>query len=222
MSNNRMAWVVACLGLLINPTGLGAERPSHRQPDAGIADTPAVSLVTLAEQVLRDNPQVQAARAALEAARARTRAAGKPLFNPELELDAEQATDQTTFLGLSQTIDWSDKRSARTQTAAYEQAAAAAALAGVHQAIAAELLTALGDYHTAVAIEALGRQRVELMQRFAALTEQRRRAGDISQGELDLARLSSIEASLQRVQATTALAAAKQALIVVVGDGLPS
>ena len=112
MLRNRMAWAFVCVGLSITPTGLRAELPSHSEPLTEIAAAPAVSLVTLVEQVLSNHPQVQAARAALEAARARTRAAGKPLFNPELELDAEHAVDQTTFLGLSQTIDWADKRSA--------------------------------------------------------------------------------------------------------------
>ncbi|MFZ0257108.1 MAG: TolC family protein [Gammaproteobacteria bacterium] len=221
MFRNRIGWFFVGVGLSINATGLGAERPSRSELLTDIA-APAASLVTLVEQLLSNHPQVQAARASLEAARARTRAAGKPLFNPEFELDAESAADQTTFLGVSQTIDWADKRSARIQATANEQAAARAALTNARQAVAVACLTALGDYHTAVALEALGRQRVELMQRFATLTEQRRRAGDISQVELDLARLSSIDASLQRVQAVTALAAAKQALVAVVGEARPT
>jgi cobalt-zinc-cadmium efflux system outer membrane protein len=84
------------------------------------------------------------------------------------------------------------------------------------------LLAALAGYHTALALGKLGSQRLELTQRFATLTERRRRAGDIGQVELDLARLSSIDASLQRVQAVTALAAAKQALLTVVGEVRPT
>lgn len=221
MFRNRIGWVFVGVGLSINATGLGAERPSRSELLTDIA-APAASLVTLVEQLLSNHPQVQAARAALEAAQARTRAAGKPLFNPELELDAEYAVDQTTSLGLSQTIDWADKRSARAQATAHEQRAAGAALADARQAVAEAFLRALGDYHTTDALVALGRQRVELLQRFATLTEKRRRAGDISQVELDLARLSAIEASLQRVQAVTALAAAKQALVAVVGEARPT
>ena len=49
------------------------------------------TLPTFVHAVLEDNPQLLAARSAVDAAQARTRAAGRPLYNPELELDAETA-----------------------------------------------------------------------------------------------------------------------------------
>jgi cobalt-zinc-cadmium efflux system outer membrane protein len=64
------------------------------------------ALSALFAQVLRSNPRVAAARAAVDAARARERAADRPLFNPELELDAETPDTSTASVGISQTIDW--------------------------------------------------------------------------------------------------------------------
>ncbi len=72
--------------------------------------------------VLSQNPEIQAAQAAVDAAGGRLRAADQPLFNPELEFDYENSEIDTTTGGLSQTIDWSDKRGARTAVADFELA----------------------------------------------------------------------------------------------------
>jgi outer membrane protein TolC len=73
------------------------------------------ALAAFVRKVLDSNPGVQTAEAAVNAAQARERAAERPLYNPELGLDLEKAEADTGFLGLNQTIDWADKRSARTQ-----------------------------------------------------------------------------------------------------------
>ncbi|HIO76141.1 MAG TPA: TolC family protein, partial [Gammaproteobacteria bacterium] len=62
--------------------------------------------------VLIGNPDVQAGQAAVDAALARASAADQPLFNPELEFDYERTDINISSLGLSQTIDWSNKRGA--------------------------------------------------------------------------------------------------------------
>ena len=80
--------------------------------------TPA--LRQLLGETLENNPGVQATRSAVEAAEARMRGADQPLYNPELELDAEQAETRAATLGLSQAIDWADKRGARTSVAGAE------------------------------------------------------------------------------------------------------
>ena len=181
------------------------------------ADQPA--LTTMVQAVLENHPEVLAVQSEMEAAQARERAADRPLYNPDLEVEYEDAGDvTTTTLGFSQSIDWGDKREARTRVATLERERVTAELAGIRQDLSAELLTALADYHTAAELTALAEQRLTLMQRFLELTEQRRQEGDLGQVALDLARLAYTEANLQRARLVGIQAQAEQALLAVAGD----
>ncbi len=71
-------------------------------------------------QVMTDHPAIQAADAAVDAARARADAAGQPLYNPQLEFEYENSDTETKAGGISQAIDWADKRGARTSVAENE------------------------------------------------------------------------------------------------------
>lgn len=193
------AGTAAAQGNLITPTG-----------------TPA--LRNLVGETLEQNPGVQAARTAVEAAEARMRGADRPLYNPELELDTEQAETRTGTLGLSQAIDWADKRGARTAVADAELDRARAEYATVRQQLAGELLAALGRYHAAADLLRLAQQRLELMRRFLDLAERRRQAGDVSQVELDLARLAHTQATLQLSRTAVDLAEAEQDLVAITGE----
>jgi len=180
-------------------------------------DQPA--LTALVRTVLDDNPRVLAARSALDAAQAREKAADQPLYNPDIDIEYEDAGDVTKTLELSQSIDWGDKREARTRVATLEQARAVAELAGIRQGLAIELLAALVGYHTASELTALAEQRRILMQRFLSLTEQRLQAGDLGQVALDLARLADTEANLQLARLRGDQAEAEQALTAIVDAG---
>lgn len=178
------------------------------------------ALTTLARTVLDENPRVLAARSALDAAQARERAADRPLYNPELDIEYEDASAVTKTLGLSQSIDWGDKQEARTRVAALERERIAAELSGIRQTLAVELLAALADYHTAIELTTLAEQRRGLMQRFLSLTEQRLQAGDLGQVALDLARLADTEASLQLARLRGVQVETEQALTAIAGAGL--
>lgn len=168
--------------------------------------------------VLSQNPEVQAAQAAVDAAGGRLRAADQPLFNPELEFEYESSDVDTTTGGISQTLDWSGKRAARTGVTQSEQVAAVAELRARRQALATALLRALTDWQTAEAIVRLSKKQSELMTRFARLAEQRRQAGDLGQVELDLAHLASADAAFQQSNAHGNLIRARQAVIALTGD----
>ena len=184
-----------------------------------VSATDQPTLTTLVRTVLDNTPRVLAARSALDAAQARETAANQPLYNPDLDIEFEDAGDVTKTLELSQSIDWSDKREARTRVAALERERVTTELAGIRQEVAIELLTALANYHTAGELTALAEQRRTLMQRFLSLTEQRRQAGDSGQVELDLARLAYTEANLQLARLAGAQAHAEQALTVIANTG---
>ncbi len=168
--------------------------------------------------VLSQNPEVQAAQAAVDAAGGRLRAADQPLFNPALEFEHESSDIDTTTGGISQTIDWAGKREARRGVAQSGQVAAIAELRARRQALAAELLRVLADWHAADAIARLSEQQAELMTRFARLAEQRRQAGDLDQVELDLAHLASADAAFQQSNAQGNLVRARQAVVALTGN----
>ncbi len=168
---------------------------------------------------IETHPQVLAARAALDAANYRTVAADKALYNPELELDAENAETRVRSIGLSQKIDWGDIRGARTKMATAQKLAARFKLESIRRDVAAKLLDALAEYHTDLSLKALAGQTKQLMQRFATLAKRRFEAGDISQVEVDLANLAYAQASFKLADAMTKLAHARQNLIILTGTG---
>lgn len=192
------------------------------------ADTSAVAGPVLSgwiNEVLSQNPELQASEAAVDAASGRYRAADRPLFNPELEFDYESSDVDTTTGGLSQTIDWSDKRGARAAVADSEWVAAQAELRSIRQTLAAELLQALADKNAAEGISRVSNQQTTLMTRFATLAERRRTAGDLSQVELDLAHLAAAEAAFEQASASQDLIMAYRALTALTGrdaTGMPT
>lgn len=186
------------------------------QPPGESVPSPALKL--LVEQALDQNPGVRAARAAVEAAQARNRAADQPLYNPELALDAETAEKSTSSIGVYQSIDWSDKRAARADVAAQELAIRQAQLGAVRQSVAGELLASIARLHSARAALQLTQNRAKLMQRFSDLSRDRARAGDINQVEFDLAQLAATQAQLRSSQASADVAQAEQDLAAVTGE----
>jgi cobalt-zinc-cadmium efflux system outer membrane protein len=212
----RMPWPV--LVRLLNTLLLFAAFGTAAAQDTSVTLSATPALSNLIGETLGKNPGIQAARAAVEAAEARVRGADQPLYNPELALDAEQAETRSATLGLTQTIDWADKRGARTGVAGAELDQVRAEYATVRQQLTGELLAALGRYHAAADVQRLAQQRLALMQRFLELAEKRRRAGDLNQVELDLARLAHTQATLQLSRTASDLAEAEQALVAVTGE----
>lgn len=190
-----------------------------------VAEIPDVANPALSDwikEVISQNPEMQAAQAAVDAASGRLRAADQPLFNPELEFEYENSDTTTTAGGFNQAIDWADKRGARTAVADFEQAAADAELQSIRQALATGLLQALADWHTTSAVNRVSEQQTTLMTRFARLAERRRKAGDLNQVELDLAHLVAAEAAFEQANASENLIRAHQAVTVLTGSDGPS
>jgi cobalt-zinc-cadmium efflux system outer membrane protein len=175
------------------------------------------ALAVLVREILDGNPGVQAAQAALNAAQARARAADQPLYNPQLALDLEQAEEDTQALGLSQALDWADKRGARAEVAEFKQDEAGAELVATGQKLALELLSVLTRFQTVQALAQLTQRRADLMQRFAFVSQQRLQAGDLNQMDLEVARLAYAQARLQNAQAVSDMIEARQALIALTG-----
>ncbi|WP_426700684.1 TolC family protein [Rhodanobacter sp. Col0626] len=170
------------------------------------------------QSVWQASPEVQAARAALDAARAHARAAAQPLYNPELSLEAENADVDRRVAGLSLALDLSGKRRARASRGEADVEVSEAGYVLLRRDIAARWLKAWSTAALAQRQDELGRQRLGLMQRFDALAMQRLQVGDISSPERDLAGLALAEAGMQQALLIGHEAAARAALLAISGE----
>ena len=148
-------------------------------------------------QLWANNPEVEAARAALDAARARTRAAEQPVYNPSLALEGENADVDRRTVGVSLPLDLSGKRRARTIESEAAVRAAEAQLQLQRREVAARWLKAWSSATSVTRQRAFGLRRVATMQRFDVLAAQRLAVGDIATSERDLAALGLAAAQMQ-------------------------
>lgn len=143
------------------------------------------------EQQLRQHPKMQAATAQLEAQRGFSQAAGQALYNPELSTAIEREGDAENFsLGLSQTLDWRDKRSNHSSRAGFAlQAAQSQYQLSFEQHLATTLLAAI-DWQAAYAQQQLARQQERQLHQLIDLVKRKQVAGDLGQIDVELSVLS--------------------------------
>ncbi|HVI55725.1 MAG TPA: TolC family protein [Luteibacter sp.] len=164
------------------------------------------------------SPQVQVAAAELRAAQARARAAAQPLYNPSVQLEAENADVDRRTAGASLSLDLFGKRRARMVESEAEVSARQAAYALERRDIAADWLKAWAGAVLAREQSELGKRRLALMGRFDELAAQRLKVGDISTSERDLAGLALGEAQIQQASLAGQEASSLAALATVGGD----
>ena len=203
--------IVILLTTLIIITPHGAQ-PAETEGQPPVTAKSADELAGFVRAILESNPRVNAALAALDAGVALEGAASRPLYNPALEFEAENADTKTRAVGISQTLDWGGKRKARTVVAESERRSIEADYLAVRWQVIVELLSALASYQTESERNALATVRVGTMQDFAELADQRFDAGDISQIELDLAVLAYSDARMKQATAAAGVTESKQAV----------
>lgn len=181
---------------------LYAAAPSAAPPNSEIAPPALVaapaSLQVAVRDIWQNAPEVQAAQADVEAARARADAATRPIYNPSVSVEAENADVDRRTVGLSLPLDLSGKRRARASRGDADLRASEAAYELSRRDIAARWLKAWAGASLAAKQSELGQRRVALMQRFDALATQRFNVGDISSPERDIAALALGEAHVQQ------------------------
>lgn len=212
-----MAGVFACLAL----PAWAVKAPETQSPPLAGTGMPArqihTQIQTFIERVWADHPAVQARQAEVDAARVRAEGADRPLYNPELEFEAERTDINTTTIGIKQALDWKDRRGSLTDVALLEAEAATAELAVTRQHIVVETLTTLARYLAAKETQTLAEKRSELMKRFADTVEQRKAAGDMGALDVALARVAYSEAFMQEAGSKSDLVEAESALRAVTG-----
>ena len=172
----------------------------------------SVELSRFVQAVVDSNYRVQAAHTGLEASGALRDAASRPLYNPELSLDAENAQAKIRTLSISQTLDWGGKRKARTAVAELYRLVAEAEYLDARWIVAVDLLNGLAQYQTGVERDSLAEMRQQVMEEFAALAQRQFAAGELDQVTLDQALLSLTEARIQKAMAAADLSEARQAV----------
>jgi len=190
-----------------------AASPQHEpSPPTAPATVAPASLQTAIHRLWENHPEVQAARARRDAARARAEAMARPLYNPELALESERADVDRRTAGLSLTLDLSGKRRARANLGQAGLAVSEADYTLVRRDVAARWLKAWSAMVLATRQSHLGERRLALMQRFDELAAQRLAVGDISSPERDLAGLALGEAQGQQAALVANEAAARASL----------
>jgi cobalt-zinc-cadmium efflux system outer membrane protein len=189
-------------GILLLTLGLGPISTAYA----------ADSLGMFIQQVLENNPAIQAAEANITAAQARTRAAGYPIYNPSLSAQQQNALENQSYVEIDQTIDWANKRDAREQVGAANARVAKAQLADLRQQLAIQVLGALAKYQAEQQALALAKERTSLLQKFVNLTTKRFKSGDIARVDLDLAQLALSEALAQQADTEVSVNQALQTL----------
>ncbi len=147
-------------------------------------------VVGFVKDTINNHPAMQAARAALEAEKARARGMGRKLYNPDLEVDLETAEVKTATIGLSQTLDRHGKRQVLQAAGRDNVFAAQAALELVEKTLQAELLQALATYQVNHDMVTLAQRKTAFSRDFLRLAERRKAAGDLSSSEVLTAQLS--------------------------------
>lgn len=150
-------------------------------------------LIKIVDDALAIHPLMQLAQAKLDQAKAESRAKGQPLYNPELALEYESNVDDVRTIGLSQTIDWSDKQGAQKQIGHQNLLSAQAEFISVRQSIAAIFLKQINRFQTTRVAAKLNSQQTATLSEFVEIAKQRFAVGDISQVELGLALLAAGE-----------------------------
>lgn len=170
------------------------------------------------ENILQNSPVIQAVENELLAARFGKKAADQSVYNPELDFDAERTDINTFSIGLSQSIDLGDRRSALGNIANAEIKLKQAELDQSRLLLIEETLSALADLRTATQMQNLAQQRVELMQKLVADTEARQRAGDVGSQDVALAQVASGEAKMQLTNRRLRVSEHETRLQAVTGD----
>lgn len=153
------------------------------------------SLRTALQEAWRRHPSHRAVEAQLSAAQARLEAAGKPLYNPEVELASSgEGGDRTRSAGLALSLDLGGKRQARAAAAAAQLSLSEAEARLRRRDFARQWFSAWIDWNAAQRRVRTGERRVASMTRFADLAVKQFDADDVSGLDRDVAALARDEA----------------------------
>lgn len=164
------------------------------------------------------HPELLAAKADIQSARAALRASDQAVYNPELEFDYEDTDVKTRSIGISQTIDWGDQQGSRTAVAKAELLKASADYDLAMQSFVSNLLRHLSQNQTEKELAQLSNETLKLMQEFKVIAERRFQSGDLGRVELNLAQLAYSEALMKHASQQANAYQAQEQLRALLGE----
>jgi cobalt-zinc-cadmium efflux system outer membrane protein len=213
MFNRSTCLAIGLFGLIasgISPDRVIAQE-TEETPDSQVVTD---SIIRFVNDILAVHPVLQSANAAVEVAAAQERSSDRPLYNPGLEFDAEDAVDKTVQIGISQTIDWSGKKKAAYEASGARRLSAEVAYRITRKNLASEILDLLSEYWSAVELARLASSSADLMHDFAQQAKMRYDAGDMAQVEYETAALAYAEVRMRQAGVAADLAEVIRELMV--------
>lgn len=169
-------------------------------------------------QILSKHPSLLSVEATQRAIEARSQGKSQPIYNPEIEIGYVNNKDRNKEIGISQTIDWSGKRGARSKLGSAEVAASKSVYLLAKKGLLTDLLQSLNEYQTALKIYKVSEARTRLNEDFLNLAQRRNKAGELPRSELLTAMLALSESQVARNEASNILSQTKESLIALVGE----
>ncbi|KAA3663440.1 MAG: TolC family protein [Chloroflexi bacterium] len=192
-------FAAALVGLSDDVFAQGAEKPPSNITETQLTHH-------FVRDILAIHPALQSAEAALEAAKAQERSADRPLYNPDLDFDAEKASSRTYQAGISQTVDWAGKKKAAYAASGARRLATENEYQIIRNDLTTQILTLLSEYWSAVDLARLASSSVDLMRDFAQQAKSRYDAGDMTQVEYETAVLAYAEVRMRQADVAANLA----------------
>ena len=153
------------------------------------------------------NPDVIAAKENMNSVFSLAENLEQPLYNPELETEYEREEESNNYrIGFSQTIDWWDKRSVRTQQATFSRTAAIQAFRVAKQQKVTEALEAIIQWQGASRRAVLAIEQEAQLGTLLDLIQSRQRSGDLGQVDAELTYLGLSRRLNETAQAQTSCA----------------
>ncbi len=177
---------------------------AYAEEERGRASGPEMAATwTFVYQSVERNAEVQAARVRGEQARATADAMSAPLYNPEIEGGFEQFKNDDRRpskydVGLALTLDVSGKSNARGRTGSAEAEGTLVEAQRTRLDVARRLISTLAGLSVAIEREKNAAAQNEAARQFVDVTERSFRAGDVGKPDVDIAKLSQLEAEGER------------------------
>jgi len=134
-------------------------------------------------------PEVAAQQARRTQAELSIKAADQAVYNPELGLDYQNASDDSYTLGISQTIDWGDKRGAATRKAQLESEIMLSDISLDRSQMLADSILSLVEQAQNRKAVVFQKQQLQAAKTQFEIAKQQMQVGDLSAVELKLIQL---------------------------------
>lgn len=216
------AWVAvlsACSAAQAAPAIAASPAAAHATPTAPSLRQAPAGLRDALRAAWGRHPSATSAQAQAAAAAARLDAAGRPLYNPEVEVAIDKEGPDTSVTGgVSLALDLHDKRGARRDAAAARLTQAQAAARLVQRDFVRQWFASWAELQTARERVATGERRLALVSRLADVARRQFAAQDISGLERDFAQLALDEARAEQSRLIAEVAEAEARFRGVGGD----